>query len=144
MRHPHLVAFAAAALAAPGCQRVNQQKTVSLAPGEVVAPFIVDAPATSQTVSVTVTPSGAPVDVYVVLEKDREAAQQELEKAVMARGVGAPKEGAAQSVKNSLGGQANIDKETTVTGTVPAKNAYAVIVGNPGKTTSVGAANPPR
>jgi hypothetical protein len=110
-------------LAVAGCQRVNQQKTEKLGPGDVVAPFIVDAPSRNQEVTVTVSPNGAAVDVYIVLEKDRAAAEQALQE--------------RQAPKDVLAGKQKVDKETTLTATVPAKNAYAVLLGNTTKEATV-------
>lgn len=115
--------FFLVAFAVTGCQKVNLQKTVELSPLDVVAPFIVDAPSSNQSIAVVVSSSAAPVDVFVVLEKDRDAAEKAL-----ANG-GTP--------KDALASQLKVKNETTLTATVPAKNAYAVIVGNANVTTKV-------
>ena len=41
---------------------------------DVAAPFIIDGPSGEQKIDVLVTPTDTPVDVYVLLEKDRVAA----------------------------------------------------------------------
>jgi hypothetical protein len=114
---------AAALLVLAGCQRVNQQKTVTLGPREVVAPFIVDAPSMSQSVTVTVNPNGTPIDAYIVLEKDQAAATKALE--------------SGQAPSSSLAGKQKLTGDTTLTATVPARSAYAVLLGNSSKEATV-------
>lgn len=107
-----------------GCQRVSQQKTEALEAMEVKAPFIVDGPSSEQNVTVAVSPEkGSPVDVFIVLEKDRQAVTDDLQN--------------GREPKKTLGGQRKIENDTTVTAKVPAKSEYAVIVGNSRKATKV-------
>src|SRR5437660_1124695 len=95
-----------------GCQRVKQEKTIEVAPGDVVAPFIVDAPSADQEVTVKIkAEKGAPVDVYVVLEKERPAASEDITN--------------NRAPKNALAGQRGVE-DAALTARVPAKNEYAV------------------
>ena len=108
-----------------GCQKINLEKTVDLDTQEAKAPFIVDGPARDQDVTVTVTPEkGTPVDVYVVLEKDSAAALADMT--------------SQRPPMNTLASRTKIDGEAKLTAKVPAKNAYAVIVGNANKNTKAG------
>jgi hypothetical protein len=61
--------------------------------------------------------------VYILLEKDRAAAEQAMQ--------------ASQVPKNTLAGKQKIESETTVTAKVPAKSEYAVVVGGAAKSTKV-------
>ena len=93
-----------------GCQKVEQTAAKTLDPGDTLAPIIVSAPNRDQALTLVVTPSG-PVDVYICSEEEGD-----------------------ESVKNSKPPKApytkqmGVDKETTITGTAPAKKGYAVVV----------------
>jgi hypothetical protein len=101
---------------AAGCkQRVNEERTLSLEPG-VTKPLQIDAPARDQQVTVTVASPGAPVSAYLVLEKNRAATEDAL--------VAGKKPGA-----NILAGSEKAE-QATLEATVPAKEAYAVVVSN--------------
>ena len=65
-------------LALGGCQRLDDERTVPLEPTQVHT-ILFSAPRSDQQVSVTMNSPGAPVEVYVVLEQDREVAVQSLE-----------------------------------------------------------------
>jgi hypothetical protein len=72
--------LALALLATAGCRKqaaLNVEKTVALDAGDVKS-TIVDAPLHDQDVTVTVSATGAPVNVYVVAEKDQAASEQGL------------------------------------------------------------------
>src|SRR5450755_1022745 len=57
-------------LALAGCQKpLSYEKSFTLTPGETQA-FPVDAPKSQQQVTVAVTASGAPVNVFIVLESE--------------------------------------------------------------------------
>jgi translation initiation factor 2 alpha subunit (eIF-2alpha) len=78
----HLVVcgLAVALLTTAGCRKqasLNIEKSVPLDVGDIKT-TMVDAPIRDQDVSVTVTSTGAPVNVYVVAEKDQEAAEKGL------------------------------------------------------------------
>lgn len=116
--------FVCFALILGGCQRVSSAKTETVEAGVVKAPFIIDPPDREKTVTVTVQPeAGTPVDVYVILGKDFDAVSNDMQ--------------AGKEPKNPLGGRKQIDKEAVITAKVPAKNEYAVVVGNAKKTTKV-------
>lgn len=93
-----------------GCQKVTQEKSDKINPGDVIAPIIVDAPNREQTVTVIASASN-PIDVYICSEED----QQEADKK-------------AQPPKNSFAKQLGVQQETTITATAPGKKAYAVVV----------------
>jgi hypothetical protein len=102
---------------AAGCkQRLNEEKTLSLEPG-VAKSLQIDAPAGEQKVTVTVASPGAPVSAYLVLEKNRTTAEDALI--------------AGKKPVNPLAGQDRVE-QATLEATVPAKEAYAVVVSNAG------------
>jgi hypothetical protein len=75
---PRACFLTAALLLLPGCgQKLNYETTVKLRAGEVQAQMV-DAPRREQTVRVTATSSGSPIDAYLVLDKDKEAAKEAL------------------------------------------------------------------
>jgi hypothetical protein len=79
----HLVicVLAVALLATAGCRKqaaLNIEKTVALDVGDVQATSV-SAPISDQDVTVTVSSTGAPVNVYVVAEKDQQAAVKAIE-----------------------------------------------------------------
>ena len=105
-----------------GCQaRLNFEKTLGLDRNQVET-LAVDAPTREQKIVVTITSSACPVDVYVVLEKDQEAATQALESHL--------------HPKNSLASQTNV-KETTLEATFPGRKGFAVLIGESKVTTTV-------
>ena len=105
-------------LGGAGChgQRLDSESTMTVAPGEVKSK-IVDAPRADQQVTVTVSSLGAPVTACVVLEKNRQAAEDALQ--------------SGKSPPNTLFGVAK-GEDATLQGTVPAKEEYAVLVSNAG------------
>lgn len=100
-------------LVASGCQKVNEQRTMKLEPGDTKAVQI-GGPDREQQVTVTVNVSGSPVDVYVAL--DKEAVNQS---------------GEAQVPKNALSKEMKVQGDKTLSAKIPAKSAYAVVVNNP-------------
>jgi hypothetical protein len=103
-------------LAAGGCQRLNYETTVQVAPSEIEVRTI-DPPRREQKVTVTFQSSGPPVDVYVTLEGDREAAKDALLN--------------GKKPASSLGGSAKVT-DGTLQVTVPAKSGYSVLIMNRG------------
>jgi hypothetical protein len=99
-------------LLAAGCQRVNVEHTVQVEPEQVKA-ITIDPPRGDQKVSVTASSPGVPVSVYLVLEKDRQAAIGALENYKTPANVLASKEKVEQA---------------TLEATVPAKNGYAILL----------------
>jgi hypothetical protein len=112
---------AALLLALSGCTRLSYETTIQLGAGEVQS-LSIDPPRREQKVSVTVTSSAAPVDVYVVLEKDKEAAKEALLD---------HKKPAA-----SLAGNVKT-QEATLEATIPANTPFAILVGGASKTSQV-------
>jgi hypothetical protein len=113
--------FLAVLLTLPGCGRLNYETTVPLGAGEIQA-LRIDAPRREQKVSVTVTSAGSPVDVYVILEKDKAAAEE----ALLDR-----KKPAA-----SLAGTMKV-QEATLQATIPANTAFVVLLGGANKPSQV-------
>jgi hypothetical protein len=73
--------LALALLATAGCRKqaaLNMEETVPLDVGDVKTTSV-SAPIRDQDVTVTVTSTGAPVNVYVVAEKDQQAAVKAIE-----------------------------------------------------------------
>src|SRR5262245_432385 len=100
-------------LALPGCgQKLDYESSMQLDAGDVQW-ISIDSPKREQRVSVTVTSSGSPVDVYVVLGKDKEAAKQAL------LDTKKPTESLANKVKT---------RESTLEVTIPANTGFAVLV----------------
>ena len=112
----------AAVLFASGCQRsLSLEKTVKLAPGDVKAPAIVDAPRGDQKVRISVT-SAEPLNVDVVLEVNRPAVMEALQ---------ASKRPAADKLLASK----EQAKDETLSVTIPAGKEYAVILSGAKKET---------
>jgi hypothetical protein len=70
---PYRYSVALCLLLAAGCGKVNVEKSATLEPGDFQA-ITIDPPRSEQKVTVAVTATGAPVDVYVAFEGDQEAA----------------------------------------------------------------------
>jgi hypothetical protein len=103
-----------AALVLPGCNRaVSFEKSVSLTGGEGFQEFTIDPPPHDQKVTVTISGAIAPVNVYLVLEKDLAAAQDSLRK--------------EKSPTNVLERKENV-QDATLEATVPAKSSYTVLL----------------
>jgi hypothetical protein len=109
-------------LAGAGCgQKLDYDSTVQLDAGQVQS-MMIDAPKREQRVSVTVTSSSSPIDVYVVLDKDKEAGKQAL--------LDGKKPAAA------LASQAET-QDATLEATMPANSAFAILLGGASKTSQV-------
>jgi hypothetical protein len=106
-----------------GCQKVNVEKTWTIEAGGLQE-LTIDAPNSDQKVKVVATSTESPISVYVILDKDEQAARKSLEHQ-------------NDPDKALLLGTAPKAKEVTVEATVPAKNGYRVIVGFPTKKTEV-------
>jgi hypothetical protein len=111
--------FALGLVVLTGCQKLNQETTLPLKPGETKA-FHIDAPRGEQKVHVAATSAGAPVDVYVILSDTPEAAIKLAEDKALASG---------GQLTDSLASKAN-SEEATLDVTIPAKKAFAVLVVN--------------
>lgn len=106
-----------------GCrQKLDLERSLTVDVGDVQL-IDIDPPRSEQKLTVTVTPSGAPVDVYVVAADDAEAAKQAL------LGNKKPSKPLASKLK--------VSKEETLEATIPAKTGYAVILGNASKESKV-------
>jgi hypothetical protein len=109
-----------------GCQKVDQEKTVSIGPGDVVAPMIVDAPRSEQKIVVTVVgPPGVPVRVHVVREKDRAGLEEKLK--------------TSKKLESSefLAASPGAAEDTTLEATIPAGTEYAVVLSGAAKSGEV-------
>jgi hypothetical protein len=98
-------------LALTGCQRVNEERTLSVELNDVKA-VTIEAPKREQRLAVTAT-AAVPIDVYVVLEKDRSAVEEALQK------------GARPD--KLLASQLKVE-QASLEATVPAQNEYSVLV----------------
>jgi hypothetical protein len=101
-------------LLAAGCKPLDLERTVEVDPGSSYS-FMIDAPKRQQKITIAVKSPGAPVDVYVVAEKDRE----EAEKGLLV----------LQPVKNALASSEKVE-DKTFEATIPAKTAFAIIIYN--------------
>src|SRR5438552_193693 len=109
------------ALSVPGCQwPLNYEKTAQMSVGDVQV-FPVEAPKRDQKIAVAVSSSNGPVNVYVVLEKDQEAAKRALLD--------------GRKPANSLGDKEKM-QEATIEATIPAKNGFVVMLGGVTKDTT--------
>ena len=104
-----------------GCGKINVEKTTSLEAGEFTA-FSVDPPRYEQKVSIAVTSSGAPIDAYVVLEGDQNAALKIAEDALRS----------SKPFLGALDGKQQIT-EATLHATIPAKKGFSVLLLNGGR-----------
>ena len=111
---------------AVGCgQKLDVEKTVTLSPGEnEIYPLLIDAPRRDQNVKVEVSSPGVPVSAWVVLEDDRAAVVQKLEKG------GQPEKNHVRAGKER---SPTIELETLI----PAGKAFAVVVAGASKKTDV-------
>jgi hypothetical protein len=99
------------ALLLPGCQKLTYQKTFQLKPGGVET-FMIDAPRSTQEVTATVTSSGVEVDGWIVLERDREAAETALRIEERPSGTLAEARG----------------EDFTLSATIPAKSGFSLLI----------------
>jgi hypothetical protein len=108
-------------LVLPGCQKLNYETTVQLGDGDVQL-VLVDPPRSEQKVHITAASSGSPVDVYVVLDKDKEAAKQALLDG---------KKPAAVLVSETK------TRDASLEATIPAKSGFAILLGGASKSSEV-------
>jgi hypothetical protein len=114
--------FAAALLAMPGCQQVNVEKALTLEPGDILQPAIVDGPRSLQKIRVEVTAT-EPIDVDLALESDATDVVNGLRASKRPQGkVLATKQGV---------------KSDSVEATIPAGKSYTVIVSGAKKKSEV-------
>jgi hypothetical protein len=106
-----------------GCQRLNVDKKISLAPNEV-QDIIIDAPKSQQQVKVVVNSSASPVDVYVVLE--------EAQNAVKAKLLENKRPDPSKVLASELAAES-----ATVEATIPAKNEFRILLTGAKKATDV-------
>lgn len=111
-------------LAAVGCGRLQVRTTVErdlevdALGGDNIKSVIVSGTTSQQMVKVLVRTDGAPVDVYVVLERDQEALENQL--------------GNQQQVTVQTLAKSEKIREGQIEATVPAGNGFAVVVVNNG------------
>ena len=121
MRSLCTCAWAALFLLGAGCgQKVNVEKSVTLEPGTMLAPIVLDGPKSEQKINVEFSADN-PIDVYVILGKD--------EKAILAQLESPKKLDIRASKKNSKG--------DTLAATIPAGSDYGVYLANATKKTAV-------
>jgi hypothetical protein len=95
-----------------GCQRLNEERTLSLMPGEFKS-LSFSPPSYEQKLTVQVSSPGAPVSVWLGRESDTEAAQDKLQK--------------EKSPDASLAGKEKAE-DITLEATIPAKTGYALYI----------------
>jgi hypothetical protein len=66
------------ALSVVGCSKLHEERTVQVAPGEERT-LVIDAPKRDQKVQVDFSSPGVAVNVYVLLEKDDQAARKAID-----------------------------------------------------------------
>jgi hypothetical protein len=103
-----------------GCQRLHYQTNFKFNAGDVES-FSVTAPQREQEITVTVSSTGSAVDAYLVLDKDQPAAESALQSdkkpsAFLSRGSG---------------------EAITLTGTIPAKTSFSILVSGATKPSKV-------
>ena len=124
-RHPAALGIlfvAAVLLALPGCQGVNVEKALTLEPGDIVQPAIVDAPRSQQKIRVEVTAT-EPIDVDVALESDASDVVNGLR-------VSKRPESKVLATKQGV-------KSDAVEATIPAGKSYTVILSGARKKSEV-------
>jgi hypothetical protein len=105
-------ALLAALFLLAGCQRLDLEKTLHVAVGEVHRVYI-DPPRSDQKVTARINSPGAPVSAYLVLESDSEAAQKKMMD--------------HQAPAAPLAGKDKAE-DITLEATVPAKKGYALLL----------------
>jgi hypothetical protein len=122
-----LLGLAVGVVLATGCplsQKLDFDGTFEVPADSSWKAKIFEGPAADQKVTVTASSPGAPVDVYVVLGKDQQAAQQALE--------------TGKAPATVLTSKKKVDQETTLdVVTVPAKSEFAVLLVPTGKAAQV-------
>jgi hypothetical protein len=106
-----------------GCQKLNYDRSVSLASSEVQS-ILIDAPKRDQKVTVAIASPGVPINAYLVLEQNKDAVQEKL--------LNQKKPDAGKilaSVEKSQDG--------TLEATVPGGSSFAVVIGGAAKNTQV-------
>jgi hypothetical protein len=117
-----LVMIACLVLTNTGCnRRLNFHRSLTMGPGDVRS-FSVEAPRSEQKVTFHFSSSEVPVDVYVALEKDIDAASSAIQNYKAPQGI------LASQLKA---------REGSLDVTIPARTAYGVIVGGVTKDTTV-------
>lgn len=112
--------FALGLLALTGCQKLNQETTLSAKPGETQV-FHIDGPRADMKVNVTASSPGAPVDVYVILSETADGAAKLAGDKSLASG---------GKLDDSLASKQNTEQASFEV-TIPAKKAFAILVVNP-------------
>jgi hypothetical protein len=105
---------------AAGCGKINVERTMSLDGGEFKV-ISVDPPRSEQKISVTVNSSGAPIDAYVVLEGDENAALKIAEDTIRS----------SKPLSSALDGKQKFT-EASLNATIPAKKGFSILLLNGG------------
>lgn len=95
-----------------GCQRLNDERTVTVPTGTIHS-LEYSEPRSQQKVTIQIKSPGAPVTVYLVPKKDSEAAQNRLDQ--------------GKTPETPLAGKEKVE-EATLEATVPAKTAYVLLL----------------
>jgi hypothetical protein len=112
-----------AALLVAGCQRaLNDDRKVEVKTGEIQS-VLYEVQRRDKTVRVALRSPGVPVDAYLVLEKDRPALVQRLERQ-------------EEKPQNALAEALRVE-DTTLEGRIPAGSAFALVLVTRGKDATV-------
>jgi hypothetical protein len=106
------------ALLAAGCSKMNLDRTVTLEGGQFRA-IMIDPQPSNQRITVTVTSSGPPIDVFAIREADENAALKVAEDALRSN----------KSPPNALDGRPKVT-EATFTMSVAAKTSLSILLIN--------------
>ena len=110
---PCLLLFAAAMLPLfTGCQRLNDERTVSVSFADIHV-IEYDSPRYDQKLTIEVRSPGAPVTVYLVLKENSEAGQKRMNQ--------------NKAPEAALAGKDKTE-EATLEGTVPAKKGFVLLI----------------
>jgi hypothetical protein len=101
-----------------GCAKLDAEKSATLEGGSYKA-FSIEPPKSEQKVSVAVTSTGAPIDAYLVLEGDSNAALKVAEDIMRGNKLPASVVDSKQKIT-----------EGTLSATVPAKKGYSILLLN--------------
>jgi hypothetical protein len=104
--------FAAVLSSLSGCQRLNDERTVSVPLGTIQA-IGYSAPRYEQKLTIQVNSPGAPVTVYLVREEDSNTAQNQLD--------------GSKPPTAPLAGKEKVE-EATLEATVPAKTGFVLLI----------------
>ena len=123
LRVPHPAFLVLGLAVCCGCQaRLNDERKIEVPTGEIKS-VLYEVQQRDKNVRIAVRSPGVPVDAYLVLEKDRPALVQRLERQ-------------EQKPENALAQGLRVE-DTTLEGRIPAGSAFALVLVARGKDTTV-------